>query len=171
MRVIAVSPMAIPMRSRRSSGPSADPGHAGWYRTTAKPDAEIMNRPSPTASIRYSGQCRFTASVMMREYDTVAGPGGSRAGQKGRESFGGSRCPMQHDRQRRSKEASMDHQPLQGQRALVTGASSGIGEGIARALGAAGAAVVVNYGGNGDAAFRVVDEVKSSGSDAMAIRA
>jgi len=32
-------------------------------------------------------------------------------------------------------------QPLRGQKALVTGASSGIGEGIARALGTAGAAV------------------------------
>src|SRR5262249_47256937 len=141
MRVIAVSPMAIPMRKRRASGPSADPGHAGWNRTTAKPDAETMNRPSPPASIRYSGQWRFTASVMAR--DTTL-----QAAQAVRESFGGSRCPMQHDVQSRSKEASMDHQPLRGQRALVTGASSGIGEGIARALGAAGASVVVNYAGN-----------------------
>jgi glucose 1-dehydrogenase len=78
---------------------------------------------------------------------------------------------MQHDIPRSSKEASMDHQPLRGQRALVTGASSGIGEGIARALGAAGAAVVVNYVGNADAARRVADEVKASGSDALAIRA
>jgi len=65
----------------------------------------------------------------------------------------------------------MDYQPLRGQRALVTGASSGIGEGIARAFGAAGAAVVVNYGGNADAAYRVVDEVKATGSEALAIRA
>ena len=35
--------------------------------------------------------------------------------------------------------------PLSGQTALVTGANSGIGEGVARALGAAGADVVVNY--------------------------
>ena len=39
----------------------------------------------------------------------------------------------------------MEHRPLRGQKALVTGASSGIGEGVARALGAAGADVVVNY--------------------------
>src|SRR5262249_29320967 len=65
----------------------------------------------------------------------------------------------------------MAYQPLQGQRALVTGASSGIGEGVARAFGAAGASVVVNDAGNADAAHRVVDEVKASGSDAMAIRA
>jgi len=35
----------------------------------------------------------------------------------------------------------IDEQLLRGQRALVTGANSGIGEGIARALGAGGAAI------------------------------
>jgi len=78
---------------------------------------------------------------------------------------------MRHDIPSKPKETSMDHQPLRGQRALVTGASSGIGEGIARAFGAAGAAVVVNYAGNADAASRVVNEVKATGSDALAIRA
>ena len=39
----------------------------------------------------------------------------------------------------------MTYQPLKGQKALVTGANSGIGEGVAKSLGAAGAAVVVNY--------------------------
>ena len=42
----------------------------------------------------------------------------------------------------------MTYQPLQGQKALVTGANSGIGEGVAKALGAAGAAVVVNWVAN-----------------------
>jgi len=65
----------------------------------------------------------------------------------------------------------MDEQPLRGQRALVTGANSGIGEGIARALGAAGAAVVVNYVSNPDAARRVVDEIRTMGADAMAVAA
>jgi glucose 1-dehydrogenase len=65
----------------------------------------------------------------------------------------------------------MDQQPLRGQRALVTGASSGIGEGIARALAAAGASVVVNYASKPDAAHRVVDELKTHGVDALAIRA
>ena len=62
-------------------------------------------------------------------------------------------------------------QPLRGQKALVTGASSGIGEGIARALGAAGAAVVVNYAGNAAGAARVVAELNAGGAEALAIRA
>jgi glucose 1-dehydrogenase len=65
----------------------------------------------------------------------------------------------------------MDHQPLKGQRALVTGANSGIGEGVARALGAAGAAVVVNYVSKPEAALTVVEAIRSHGVDAMAIRA
>ncbi len=62
-------------------------------------------------------------------------------------------------------------QPLKGQKALVTGASSGIGEGIARALGAAGAAVVVNYRANPEAAYHLVDEIKATGVESMALRA
>ena len=65
----------------------------------------------------------------------------------------------------------MNGRPLKGQKALVTGASSGIGEGIARALGAAGAAVVVNYNAKPDAALRIVDELTSQGVEAMAIGA
>jgi glucose 1-dehydrogenase len=60
---------------------------------------------------------------------------------------------------------------LRGQKALVTGASSGIGEGIARALAAAGAAVVVNYATNPDAGARVVEAIKAGGGEAHAIRA
>jgi glucose 1-dehydrogenase len=65
----------------------------------------------------------------------------------------------------------MDHQPLRGQKALVTGANSGIGEGVARALAAAGAAVVVNYVSKPETAQRVVEEIKTHGVEAMAIRA
>jgi glucose 1-dehydrogenase len=62
-------------------------------------------------------------------------------------------------------------QPLRGQKALVTGASSGIGEGIARALGAAGAAVVVNYSGNAEGARRVADAIREGGGETLTIRA
>jgi glucose 1-dehydrogenase len=60
---------------------------------------------------------------------------------------------------------------LRGQKALVTGANSGIGEAIARALAAAGADVVVNYRSNPAAADRIVDDIKTGGSQARAIRA
>jgi glucose 1-dehydrogenase len=63
------------------------------------------------------------------------------------------------------------HRPLQGQKALVTGANSGIGEGIARALAAAGAAVVVNYITGPGAARQIVDQFRAGGVEAMAIRA
>lgn len=63
------------------------------------------------------------------------------------------------------------YQPLKGQKALVTGANSGIGEGIATCLGRAGADVVVNYVSNPDAAQRVVKEIENSGSRAMAVQA
>ena len=65
----------------------------------------------------------------------------------------------------------MSYQPLRGQKALVTGANSGIGEGVALALGAAGADVVVNYVAKPEAAQQVVDEIKAGGADAMALRA
>ena len=65
----------------------------------------------------------------------------------------------------------MPDQPLRGQKALVTGASSGVGEGVARALGAAGADVVVNYGSQADAARRIAGEIAQGGVATMAIRA
>jgi glucose 1-dehydrogenase len=65
----------------------------------------------------------------------------------------------------------MVYQPLRGQKALVTGANSGIGEGVARALAAAGAAVVVTYLTDPGAAQRIVSEISAGGVDAIAIRA
>ncbi len=65
----------------------------------------------------------------------------------------------------------MVYQPLRGQKALVTGASSGIGRGVAQALGAAGADVAVNYVTDPQAARDVVDEIKKGGSNAIAVRA
>jgi glucose 1-dehydrogenase len=50
-------------------------------------------------------------------------------------------------------------QPLKGQKALVTGANSGIGEGVVRALAAAGADVAVNYVARPEDAARVVAEL------------
>lgn len=60
---------------------------------------------------------------------------------------------------------------INGQSALVTGASSGIGEGIALAFGEAGANVIVNYSSNEKAAGRVVGEIKAKGGKAVSIRA
>ena len=60
---------------------------------------------------------------------------------------------------------------LAGKVAVVTGASKGIGAGIARGLGAAGAAVVVSYGSDRDGAARVVADIKDKGSKAIAVQA
>ncbi|MFC4172437.1 SDR family oxidoreductase [Microvirga sp. GCM10011540] len=63
------------------------------------------------------------------------------------------------------------HPPLRGQKALVTGASSGIGAGIAQAFGAAGAAVGVNYRSHPDEAERIVEAIRSTGGEAVALKA
>lgn len=60
---------------------------------------------------------------------------------------------------------------LAGQKALVTGASSGIGRGVALALGAAGADVVVNYVRGDDEAEEVAAAVRAAGVEAYAHRA
>ncbi len=60
---------------------------------------------------------------------------------------------------------------LKGQKALVTGGSSGIGKGIAIELGKAGADVVINYIGNHEKAEAVVDGIKEGGSIAYSQKA
>jgi 3-oxoacyl-[acyl-carrier protein] reductase len=60
---------------------------------------------------------------------------------------------------------------LSGKVALVTGASKGIGAAIAKAFGAAGAAVVVNYASGKDGAQRVVDAITGEGGRAIAVQA
>ncbi len=60
---------------------------------------------------------------------------------------------------------------LDGQTAIVTGASSGIGAGIAREMGEAGANVVVNYAGNAGGADDVVREITDRGGNALAVQA
>jgi glucose 1-dehydrogenase len=56
---------------------------------------------------------------------------------------------------------------LKGQKALVTGANSGIGKAVAIALGEAGADVVVNYVRGEEAANEVVDAIKAGGTKAI----
>ena len=62
-------------------------------------------------------------------------------------------------------------QLLLGQKAIVTGASSGIGRAIAVALGQAGADVIVNYVSGEDKAREVCDEIRGFGVRALAIKA
>jgi 3-oxoacyl-[acyl-carrier protein] reductase len=59
---------------------------------------------------------------------------------------------------------------LHGKVAVVTGASKGIGAAIAKALSAAGAAVVVNYSSSKEGAERVVAEIAAKGGKAVAIQ-
>ena len=54
--------------------------------------------------------------------------------------------------------------------AVVTGASKGIGAGIAKALAAEGAAVVVNYSSSKEGADRIVADIKSKGGTALAVK-
>jgi glucose 1-dehydrogenase len=67
--------------------------------------------------------------------------------------------------------AAMNQRLLGGQRAIVTGANSGIGEAVAIALAEAGARVVVNYISGPERAERVVDEIRRAGGEAVAVRA
>jgi glucose 1-dehydrogenase len=60
---------------------------------------------------------------------------------------------------------------LSGQKALVTGANSGIGKGVALALGRAGADVVVNYVSKPEQAEEVVAEICHEGGNAYAHQA
>lgn len=62
-------------------------------------------------------------------------------------------------------------QPLAGRIALVTGASRGIGKGIALALARAGADIAVNYRREADAAAETVAEIEALGRKAKAYHA
>jgi glucose 1-dehydrogenase len=62
-------------------------------------------------------------------------------------------------------------QPLLGQKALVTGANSGIGRAVALSLAQAGADVAVNYVVRPEEAGEVVEEITKHGRDAVALKA
>jgi len=64
----------------------------------------------------------------------------------------------------------MNSKKLDGKVAVVTGASKGIGAGIAKHLAAEGAAVVVNYAASKEGADKVVDEITKAGGKAVAVQ-
>jgi 3-oxoacyl-[acyl-carrier protein] reductase len=60
---------------------------------------------------------------------------------------------------------------LAGKVAIITGASKGIGAGIAKAFSAEGATVVVNYSSSKEGAERVLADIADDGGNAIAIQA
>ncbi len=60
---------------------------------------------------------------------------------------------------------------LKGQKALVTGANSGIGKATALALGKAGADVVINYVNDDGAVDEMIEEIRNFGNDAFSYQA
>jgi 3-oxoacyl-[acyl-carrier protein] reductase len=65
----------------------------------------------------------------------------------------------------------MANKKLAGKVAVVTGASKGIGAGIAKYLAVEGASVVVNYSSSKEAADQVVSEITKEGGKAIAVQA
>jgi glucose 1-dehydrogenase len=71
----------------------------------------------------------------------------------------------------KAHQRAMNLRVLEGQRAVVTGANSGIGEAVARGLAEAGASVAVNYVAGDERAQAVVDDIVRGGGKAIAVRA
>src|SRR5213075_2512971 len=64
----------------------------------------------------------------------------------------------------------MKNGKLNGKVAVVTGASKGIGAGIAKQFAAEGASVIVNYASSKNDADKVVDEISKRGGKAVAVQ-
>src|SRR5690606_14610420 len=63
-----------------------------------------------------------------------------------------------------------NHKPLQNQTAIVTGASSGIGQAIAVELGASGANVLINYHSDKEGAQKTLEEIEKAGGKAIVLQ-
>src|SRR6476620_4813133 len=68
------------------------------------------------------------------------------------------------------KGTTMKNGKLNKKVAVVTGASKGIGAGIAKELATEGASVIVNYASAKQDADRVVDEISKRGGKAVAVQ-
>ena len=63
-----------------------------------------------------------------------------------------------------------NHKILVGQKAIITGSSSGIGRGVAKALAEAGADIVVNYAGSKEKAEEVANEISKFNVKVLVIK-